>query len=63
MLDHLSRPIRLEYENAVYHVTARGNERREIYRDDQHRLRFLDTLQDDGSVEHVGRAWRTRSVS
>ena len=63
MLDHLSRPIRLEYENAVYHVTARGNERREIYRDDQDRLRFLDTLQDDGSVEQVGRAWRTRSVS
>jgi len=24
----MSRPLRLEYEQAVYHVTARGNERR-----------------------------------
>jgi hypothetical protein len=29
----MARPIRTESENAVYHVTARGNERRDIYRD------------------------------
>jgi REP element-mobilizing transposase RayT len=46
----MTRPIRIEYENAVYHVTARGNERREIYRDNQDRARFLETLQ-----EAVGR--------
>ena len=39
----MARPIRIDYENAVYHVTARGNERRQIYRDDQDRTRFLDT--------------------
>ena len=46
MIRRMTRPIRIEFENASYHVTARGNERREIYRDDQDRIRFLETLQD-----------------
>ena len=29
----MARPIRVEFENAVYHVTARGNKRKDIYRD------------------------------
>lgn len=27
------RPLRIEFEGAVYHVTARGNERRQIFKD------------------------------
>ena len=27
----MARPLRIEYEGAVYHVTGRGNERRKIY--------------------------------
>jgi REP element-mobilizing transposase RayT len=27
----MARPLRVEYEGAVYHVTARGNERRKIF--------------------------------
>ncbi len=34
----------LEYEGAVYHVTARGNGRQAIYLDDTARRRFLDLL-------------------
>jgi REP element-mobilizing transposase RayT len=34
----------VEHANAVYHLTARGNERRAIYRDDRDRQRFLETL-------------------
>src|SRR5450759_4377093 len=41
------RPLRLEYEGAVYHVTSRGNERAAIFRDDRDRARFLEIL---GSV-------------
>jgi hypothetical protein len=37
----MARPIRVEFEGAVYHVTARGNERKPIYRDDRDRERFL----------------------
>ena len=40
----MARPIRVEFEGGVYHVTARGNERKPIYRDD--RERFLDTLEE-----------------
>jgi hypothetical protein len=36
-------PIRIEFENAVDQVTARGNERPHIYRDDKDRNRFLET--------------------
>ena len=40
----MARPLRIEFEGASYHVTARGNERRPIFRDDQDRRRFLETL-------------------
>src|SRR4051794_23691884 len=40
----MARPIRLEYPGAVYHVTARGNERRRTFRDDADRRQFIGTL-------------------
>ena len=40
----MARPIRVEFAGVVYHVTARGNERRRIFRDDRDRHRFLETL-------------------
>jgi len=42
----MARPIRVEYAGAVYHVTARGNERKAIYRDDPDRQRFLETIEE-----------------
>lgn len=40
----MARPLRIEYDGAVYHVTSRGNERKNIFRDDEDRLLFLDIL-------------------
>lgn len=40
----MSRPRRLEYPGAVWHVTSRGNDRREVFRDDADRERFLSIL-------------------
>ncbi len=40
----MARPLRLEYEGAVYHVTSRGNAGVEIFLDDKDRLRFLEVL-------------------
>ncbi len=40
----MGRPLRIMYPGACYHVTARGNERRPIYRDDNDRQRFLHRL-------------------
>lgn len=40
----MARPLRITYPGACYHVAARGNERKPIFRDDQDRQRFLDRL-------------------
>lgn len=40
----MSRPARLEFAGALYHVTARGDRREAIYEDDADREQFLDVL-------------------
>lgn len=40
----LSRQLRLEYPGAIWHITSRGNERREIFRDDNDRHEFIQFL-------------------
>jgi putative transposase len=40
----MSRPLRIERVGGWYHLTARGNERRSIYRDVRDRLHFCDLL-------------------
>jgi putative transposase len=40
----MPRPPRLEFPEAVYHVTTRGNERKAIFRDDRDREEFLHGL-------------------
>ena len=40
----MARPLRIQYEGGLYHVTLRGNERKAIVRDDDDRHRFVDAL-------------------
>ncbi|MBI5102758.1 MAG: transposase [Nitrospirae bacterium] len=40
----MARPLRIEYDGAVYHVTSRGNDRKAIYSSDEDRAAFLDIL-------------------
>ena len=40
----MSRPLRIEFPGAHYHVTSRGNARRKIFLDDVDREVFLVTL-------------------
>ena len=42
----MGRPLRIEFKNAVYHITSRGNERKKIYRDDCDKEKFLGLLED-----------------
>jgi len=42
----MGRPIRIEYAGALYHVTSRGNERKEIFLDDGDRIKFLEIIED-----------------
>jgi len=41
----MTRPLRIEYAGAVYHITSRGNEKKAIFKDDQDNINFLNTLQ------------------
>ena len=41
----MARPLRIEYPGAFYHVTARGNERKDIFRDERDRERFFVYLE------------------
>ena len=40
----MPRPQRLQIAGGIYHVTARGNRRQEIFTDDRDRIRFLALL-------------------
>ncbi len=40
----MARPLRIEYEGAFYHVTARGNERRRIFLSAEDSDKFLSYL-------------------
>lgn len=53
----MARALRIEYPGAFYHVTSRGNERKEIFRSGTDRERFLSYLESAsvryGAVVHV----------
>src|SRR4030042_35639 len=41
----MARPLRIEFPGALYHVTARGNARQDIFLDDDDRLLFCSVLE------------------
>jgi len=45
ILPRMSRPIRIAFPDALYHVTARGDRREAIFDDDLDRRLFLSTLE------------------
>ena len=49
----MARPLRIQYPDAVYHVTCRGNEKQNIYRDDADRNRFLQLLNQSVNIYTV----------
>lgn len=42
----MARPLRVQFPNAWYHVTSRGNERTSTFRDDHDRRKFLEILEE-----------------
>jgi REP element-mobilizing transposase RayT len=42
----MARPLRVEFEDAIYHLCTRGNARQRIFSDDRDRLRFLELLKE-----------------
>ncbi|MCX7994957.1 MAG: transposase, partial [candidate division WOR-3 bacterium] len=49
----MARALRIQFPNAVYHITCRGVEQRSIYTDDQDREKFINLLQRSLEVYQV----------
>ncbi|GBE06323.1 MAG TPA: hypothetical protein ENH45_03220 [Nitrospirae bacterium] len=49
----MARPLRIQYPGAVYHITCRGNARKEIYKDDKDRKTFLELLVESAKIYNV----------
>src|SRR3990170_921746 len=49
----MARPLRIQYEGALYHVTCRGNERKSIFKDDLDKKVFLGLLSDGLKTYHI----------
>ncbi len=40
----MGRPLRIEYHDAFYHITARGNDRQNVFRTNKDREGLLEYL-------------------
>jgi len=40
----MARPLRIEYPGAFYHVTSRGNERKDVFKSQRDREKFIEYL-------------------
>lgn len=49
----MTRPLRVEYSGALYHVIARGNAKQKIFLDEKDRGAFLDWLEDMTRTHNV----------
>jgi putative transposase len=49
----MARQLRIQYPGAYYHVTSRGNEQQDIYRDHADYKRFLITLSESLDIFNV----------
>lgn len=48
----MGRPLRIEFPGAHYHVTSRGNERKEIFKNQKDREQFLSYLESSAHRHH-----------
>lgn len=49
----MARPLRIEYPGAIYHITSRGIDRREIFKDDNDRERLINLLKEGADFYKV----------
>lgn len=49
----MARALRIKYKDALYHITSRGNERRNIFENDYDREFFIQILKDSLNIYNV----------
>jgi putative transposase len=50
----MARPLRIQFEDAIYHLCSRGNDRRRIFQSENDRLVFLELLEKSARRFDVG---------
>ncbi len=57
----MGRPLRIEYEHAIYHVFARGHRKEHIFRDNFDKKNFLEKLSEVSEkfqiLVHLHKRW------
>ncbi len=53
----MSRPLRIEYPGAFYHVTSRGNERKAIFKSRRDHEKFLEPCRVRHALSTHHNAW------
>jgi hypothetical protein len=63
----MARPLRLEFEGAIYHLLGRGNARQRIFASERDRIEFLKLLRKKKGVssgkEETGQMFSLSQVS
>ena len=49
----MTRPLRIQFPNAVYHVINRGNEKNDIFNNDEDRNCFLNILSQSSKTYNI----------
>jgi putative transposase len=49
----MARPLRIQFADAYYHVTCRGNARQGIFAADGDRITFLSLLKQSGEIYQI----------
>lgn len=49
----MSRPLRIEYPGAIYHITSRGIDQRDIFKNDKDREHFIQLLRESADFYKV----------
>ncbi|MFW6149195.1 MAG: transposase, partial [Atribacterota bacterium] len=49
----MARSLRIKYEGAIYHITSRGNERRDIFKTEKDYNKFIKILKDSLKTYNV----------
>ena len=52
----MSRPLRIEFPGAIYHVTSRGDRREPIFEDESDRAALLGVLEEGMQCDDRGQA-------
>lgn len=59
----MTRPLRIEFPGALYHITSRGDRRESIFADDEDRAALLCTAMGSGLQFEVPHLERGASIS